>query len=247
MIGKTRLSAADVRARLAFDVERLRAAAMRLDKVDAQLSDLKAQLVARARVLAREASGLGPVFGGDGSAQIRTAQAQATAHLARRAALGDVLRSSSPLSLIVSMATSRWVGALRTLHAAAMDETALRSHVDAGRVAHRLLSILRPKDELRSGTGQLVSAVVIAEFAHPANEDDVCNQIEEGLDRARSARGIRSDEDAINAASRALRAAAELLETMADRAEPDAKRLATEADTVEAGVESDLRGSTANR
>lgn len=235
------LRAHEVRERLAFDVERLRVAAVRLERVDAALMELRQRLESRAMALAGEAMHQAPpLLGGDGRAQIRTAQALATAHLARRVALGEVLRSSSRLSLIVAMAVNRWVSALRSISERETSERILRAHIEAGRVAHRLLKILRPKDELRSGVGQLTSAVVVAEFAHPANADDVADKIEEGLYRARAARGVRSDDDAVAAASRALRAAAQLVATMADSAEPAVHALLVEADGVEEGIASRL-------
>lgn len=235
------LDAMEIRKRLGFDVDRLRVAAVRLEQVDELLGTLRWRLEARARNLATEAmAGATPIFEGDGRVQIWSAQAQAIAHLAARAALGEVLRSSSRLALIAAMAVSRWVAALKLLSREETSEAAIRAHIEAGRVAHRLLSMLRPHDHLRSGTGQLTSAVVVAEFAHAANHDDVAEQIEEGLFRARAARGVRSEEEAVSAASRALRAGAELLESMADRAEPGARALLAEAENVEALVASRL-------
>lgn len=236
-----------VRARLAFDVERLRASALRLEAVDEQLSGLKARLEARASALASEARGAGPLLGGDGRAQIRSAQAHATALLALRAALGEVLRSPSPLALIVAMAVGRWVGALKELRLAPVSETTIRAHIEAGRIAHRLLVTLRPRDELRSGLGQLTSAVVVAEFVHEANLDDVDEQIDEGLHRAQTARGVRSPEDAVEIASRGLRAAARLLESMAERGEPAVFALLQEADVVEADVALRLSAASEQR
>jgi hypothetical protein len=51
---------------------------------------------------------------------------------------------------------------------------------------------------------------------------------------------MRTDQDALDAASRSLRAAAELLESMADRGEPAVRALLDEADAVEAHVEASL-------
>src|SRR5688572_3327874 len=181
-----RMTAFDVRERLSFDVERLRAAAHRLEGVDARLRDLRKRLEARAAHLAEQAKD--GVVDDEGGVQIRRSQAHATAHLAKRAALGEVLRSSSPVSLIAAMAASRWVGALKNLASEKTGETTIKAHIEAGRVAHRLLGILKPKGGIRSGTGQLTSAVVVAELAHPANLVFVEEQIEEGLYRARSAR-----------------------------------------------------------
>jgi hypothetical protein len=232
------LSAALVRKKLSFDVERLRAAALRLEGVDARLSELRSQLEARARHLSQEAREQGPEDG----VHIRRSQAHATAHLAKRAQLGEVLCSSSPLSLIAAMAASRWVGALKQLSEKKTSESTVRAHIEAGRIAHRLLGVLKPRAGIRSGVGQLVSSVVVAELAHAENAIFVSEQIEEGLDRARAARGVSSIDDAIEAASRALRVGAELLESMADRAEPASRLLINEADHVEEKIAADLIG-----
>jgi hypothetical protein len=231
-----KIHAREIRARLAFDVERLRAGVARLEGVNRALIELKARLEHRAAALAGEANGAGPMIGGDGRAQIVSAQAHATASLAQQAALGEVLRSSSRLALIAAMAASRWVSALASLSKTETSQAVLKSHIDAGRIVHQMLVMLRPKYELRSGLGQLVSAVVVAELAHPSNQDDLAEQIEEGLYRARTARGITSDEDATSAVSRALRVGADLLESMADRAEPASRALLVEAEGVEARV-----------
>jgi hypothetical protein len=243
MIEKTGLTAAAIRDRLSFDVERLRGAVTRLEAVDRALVELKARLEQRATRLADDAHGAGPLIGGDGRAPIAIAQAQATANLARRAALGEVLASSSPLALIAAMAARRWVSALQSLSKTESSQAVLKSHVDAGRIAHRMLVMLRPRYALRSGVGQLVSAVVVAEFLHPSNREDIEEQIEEGLHRARFARGVRSEEDAIAAASRALRAFADLVESKADRAEPAARRLLDEAEVVEERIAEGLLGA----
>lgn len=238
-----RLSASEVRAKLSFDVERLRSAAQRLEGVDANLSDLRSRLEARAAHLAHEAK----EQSSDDGVHIRRSQAHATAHLAKRAQLGEVLRSSSPLSLIAAMAASRWVGALKQLSRAKTSETTIRAHIEAGRVAHRLLGVLKPRGGLRSGLGQLTSAVVVAELAHPENAVFVAEQIEEGLDRARAARGVSNELEAIAGASRALRVAAELLESMADRSEPAASALISEADQVEEKIRADLARASGER
>jgi hypothetical protein len=238
-----RLPAREVRARLQFDVERLRAAAHRLEDVDVALRELRARLEARAAHLADDAKANAI----DDGVHIRRSQAHATAHLAKRAALGEVLRSSSPVALIAAMAASRWVGALKQLSNEKKSETTIKAHIEAGRVAHRLLGVMRPKGGIRSGAGQLTSAVVVAELAHPQNLVFVEEQIEEGLDRARSARGVWNVEDAIEAASRALRTAAELLESMADRAEPAACALVQEANAVEEKIASNLAAASSDR
>lgn len=233
-----RYTASRVRERLSFDVERLKNAAHRLESIDARLRELRQRLESRATDLAQNAKAQALA---DNAVQIQRSQAHATAHLAKRAALGEVLCSSSPLSLIAAMAASRWVGALKQLSAAKTSEATIRAHIEAGRIAHRLLGVLKRKGGIRSGVGQLTAAVVVAELAHPSNSTFIEEQIEEGLDRARSARGVWNNEDAVEASSRALRAAAELLESMADRAEPAACALVQEADGVEEKIAADLR------
>lgn len=230
-------SAADIRAALAFDTQRLRSAAVRLSAADHALTQLERKLEARAVTLSGEARATAePELGGDGTVQLRYAQAQATAHLARRAKLGEVLGRVGQLSLIASMAVNRWVGALERAHRGVQPEYVLKGHIDAGRVAHRMLVTLRRKDRLKSGCGQLASAVLVADLVHPDNLAFIEEQILEGLHRGRNARGVRSDADVIAAASRALRAAAELLESMAAKAEPAVEALRAEAEAVEAAV-----------
>lgn len=239
-------TAADVRRALAFDVQRLRAAAGRLQAVDDALVELKRRLEDRAVALSGAATCRSqPEIGGDGTVPLRYAQAQATAQLARRSKLGEVLARSAPLSLIASMAVSRWIQALVRAEARPQPDYLLKGHIDAGRVAHRMLVSLRRKDRLKSGCGQLTSAVLVADLVHPDNLAFVEEQILEGLYRGRSARGVRGDEDVLGAASRALRAAATLLESMAVRAEPAAEALRAEADGVEAKVEKSLSGAGA--
>lgn len=234
--------ARDIRRRLSFDVERLRVAALRLDQVEQGLTRLRKQLEARASSLGSEATKNGLVH-------IRFAQAQATANLARRATLSEVLRHSGRLALIASMAVNRWVWALNGLAERGASNAVVKGHIDAGRVAHRLLSTLRPKEKLRSGCGQLTSAVVVAEFVHDEHEVFVAEQIEEGLFRGRAAPGLKSDGDVMDAASRAIRAGASLLESMADRAEPAVQELVDAANDLEADVERKLTafGTSARR
>lgn len=230
-------SASTIRATLAFDVQRLRTAARRLDAVDSGLMALKRRLEARATNLTDEArQHVEPEMGGEGAVPLRYAQAQATAELARRAKLGEVLTQVGRLSLIASMAVNRWVSALNKADAKVLPEFVLKGHIDAGRVAHRMLVTLRPRDKLRSGCGQLASSVLVAELVHPDNLAFVEEQIVEGLFRGRNARGLRSDEDVLSAVSRALRAGAKLLERMADKAEPAAQTLAQQAEAVESEV-----------
>ena len=242
-------TAAEIRAALAFDVQRLRGAVLRLEEVDAALLRLRRDLEDRAYVLTGEATHqLQPEIDGDGTVAVRYAQAQATAQLAQRAKLGEILGRVGQLSLIASMAVSRWVGALHRAAHQAHPDFVLKGHIDAGRVVHRMLATLRPQEQLKSGCGQLASAVVAAELVHPHNLAFVHEQIVEGLLRGRNARGIKTDADVIAAVSRALRAAATLLESMADTADPVVRALHAEAERVEEAVAEALdrgaRGAT---
>jgi hypothetical protein len=239
-----------LRHHLRFDVARLRAAAIELQAVDDALSGLKRQLEARARELAAEAlaepAPQGQEAGDAVPRPLRTAQAQATAELARRAALGEILRSAGSLPLIATMAVSRWVRSmLDTLpggEGGRLERRAalVKGHIDAGRIAHRMLASLRSRAGLRSGCGQLVCAVVVAELAPNDLRAVLDEQIEEGWVRARSARGVRGEADALAAASAGIREAARLLEAMARRARPAAENLVAQAEDVEARVERDL-------
>ncbi len=235
------MSTLDVRQRLAFDIERLAQAAHRMERVDAMLSDLKRRLEARASKLANEATDTeSPELAGDGLIHIRYAQVHATAELARRATLGDVLRHSSRISLIASMAVTRWVNALRELSQAPAHERAIKGHIDAGRLAYRTLKVLRPKEGLKAGCGHLTAAVVVAEFVHADNQPFLEDELEVALDRARVARGVDDDDDAVQVGSRAIRAGAELLEQMAATAEPAAEELLHRAEDVEQEVQRTL-------
>ncbi len=237
------LSASDIRSVLAFDVQRLRTAAHRLDAVEGGLMALKRRLEVRATHLSDEARlHVEPEMGGEGAVPLRYAQAQATAELARKAKLGEVLTQVGRLSLIASMAVNRWVSALNRADTTVLPEFVLKGHIDAGRVAHRMLVTLRPRDKLRSGCGQLASSVLVAELVHADNLAFVEEQIVEGLFRGRNARGLRNDDDVLAAASRALRAGAKLLERMADKAEPAAEALAEEAEAIETQVAERLTG-----
>ena len=231
------ISIQEVRQRLAFDIERLALAAHRMERVDGMLSDLKRRLEARASKLSDQATANEhPEIGGDGLIHIRYAQVHATAELARRATLGDVLRHSGRLSLIASMAVTRWVNALRELAAAPANELVIKGHIDAGRLAYRTLMVLRPKDGLKAGCGHLTAAVVVAEFVHAENGPFIEDELEVALDRALVARGIQEADEAVQVASRAIRAGAELLESMAAKAEPAAAELLAHAEGVEQEV-----------
>jgi len=236
------LTADQIRARLAFDVERLRTAAFQLERIDDALRTLKRGLERRVEALTGEATCEHDAeIHGSGAVFIRYAQAQATAQLARRAALGEVLQHAGRLSLIASMAVSRWLAALVELGRDRSSAAIIKGHVDAGRIAHRTLATLKPQADLRSGCGQITSAAMVADFVHPDDLPLIHEQLEEGLFRFRRARGIASDDDVIAAASRALRAGADLLERMVRKAEPAAADLLAQADVVESKVEADLR------
>ncbi len=234
--------AEQIRDHLRFDVARLARAAERLKTVDAQLRRLRGKLEQRAFTLAED--GVNPRgSAGLDAAPIRSAQAQATADLARRAALGDVLRHSGALPLVASMAVSRWVDAIRVLPGEGSRNrriAAAKGHIDAGRIAHRMLATLRSRSGVRSGCGQLVCAVVVAELSPP----DLCSfcseQVEEGWERALAARDIHDEDSALGAASAALREGARLLESMARRAELAVGSLLEQAEAVEARVARDL-------
>ena len=230
-------SPSSIRAALAFDVQRLRRAADRVGAVERALRRLERDLALRATTLTGAATCQTAVeMDAAGQVHLRYAQAQATAQLARRAKLGELVGQVGRLTMIASMAVNRWVSALDELAAGPAPEFVLKGHIDAGRLAHRMLCTLKRRDKLRSGCGQLASAVMVADLVHPDNLAFVEEQIAEGLFRSRNGRGVKNAEEAIGAASRALRAAAGLLESIADRAEPAARALEAEAERVEATV-----------
>jgi hypothetical protein len=151
-----------------------------------------------------------------------------------------VLDPGSALSLIAAMATSRWVGAMRDAAQAPRGDAALKAHVEAGRVAYRVLASLRRNKGLAAGVGHLVSAVVVAEFTHGNDRPFIVEQIEEGLDRALTQTSLKTEDRVMEAASRALREGALLLERLAAEAEPATQRLLEEADGLEQKVEREL-------
>lgn len=237
-----RHDAESIRTHLQFDVTRLAEAARRLQSVDERLVGLKARLEMRAMQLGRQ--GREPAQDEqDEVPSLRTAQAHAIAHLARRAVLTDVLNSQAALPMIASMAVGRWVAALRKIAGeTSRGERTVKFHVEAGRVACRILRTMRRRAALKSGVSRLVSAVVVAEFVHPDDAEWVDIEIEHGLFQARFARSISSAEQALAAASAILREAAELLERMATLGEPAVDALIDEAHDVERDVEARLCG-----
>lgn len=246
-------SAETLRHHLRFDVRRLQSAALRLQSVDATLRSLKDRLQERAVRLTAEAGGEPCAPAGDEEdwehpVALRTAQAQAMADLARRATLREVLRQAGALSLVATMAVARWIEALvlSTEEGAEGDlarrQAQAKGHIDAGRIAHRMLATLRSRAGLRSGCGQLVCAVVVAEMTPPDLAEFLNEEIEEGYTRALNARGVDDEAGVLTAASAALREGARLLERMAARAEPAAQVLLDKAQTLESDVARSIRG-----
>lgn len=227
-----------IRARLAFDIERLRSSARRIEIVDAALVGLKMRLESRALTISEAAHN--PVVADRVVPRVRYAQAHAVAQLARRAALAEILQSSSALPLVASMAVARWVMALATLAPAPRGEGAVKLHVEAGRVACRVFKTLRRGRGLRSGVGRLTSAVVVAEFLHPDDVPWAEIEIDHGLHSARFSRSIHSSEEALAAASAFLREAASILERVAERAEPAVDALLARAEVIEDEVAAGL-------
>lgn len=233
------MTPADLRAGLALELRRLRAASARLEAVDDQLSQLRAELQPRIRRLRAEA--VQPRAAA--VVQLRSAQAQAAAELARQAALGEVLAHSGRLSLISAMAVRRWLTALTQLSAPGAPEASIRAHIEAGRIAHRCLVSLRPRAQLRSGLGLLTAAVVVSSFVHEDRRAYLDAELRRGLDRATRVGGC---EDAVEAAAgvrRALQAGTELMNRLADRAAPAAQALVARAEGLEERVERDLRAA----
>jgi hypothetical protein len=225
-----RLSSSEVRTRLRFDVERLRAGSGRLVEVETRLWVIRDRLEERAEELSRRAmaSSLPEI-------RLWFAQAQAAAELARTATLHSILRPTGRFALVTAMAVNRWVHALQSLSESPVNEATIHRHVQAGRLAHRTLRTVRPRSGMRKYCGVLTSAVVVAEFVHPDNTDLVEARIEAGLQRARLD-PRRSDEAILDAVSAALRTGARVAEMVADRAEPRTQALAERAESVESEV-----------
>lgn len=235
---------AALRARFRFDVARLRAAAVRVDEVDRQLKQAREGLRSRSGRLAKLALDLRyPELEGSERVQVLYAKAQAASVLARRAGLRDVLSTAvDGLALVSSMATSRWVASLQGLSRHPHGETLVRPHIEAGRVAYRVLRSVRRSLEHVEGLGQLTSTLVVAEFVHLKDDDYVAIHLLDGLKRARkNAQSHQSDEVLFGYVSEALREATNLLEAVADRSEPLTRVLVGEADELEAHVEARLR------
>ena len=231
--------AREVRTRLRFDVDRLRDAAWRLERVDSSLSQLRRHLEARARHLSRDATDENkPELEGRGGVHLLYAQASATAQLARKASLGEILSTTS-LSLIASMAVSRWLWALRAAGHEPRGPKVVKAQIEGGRIAYRTLAALRGKKGLVAGMGQLAASVIVAELVHADDRRHVEVELVAALARADRA-ADELGEDVMAAASLAIREAAELLEKMAAKAEPAIQRLLEEADQVESRVASQL-------
>ena len=233
-----------LRTRFRFDVARLRAAAVRVDEVDRQLKLAREGLSLRSGHWAKLALDLRlPESEGPEPVQVLYAKAQAASLLARRAGLRDLLATAvDGLAVVSSMATSRWVSSLQGLGRYPHGEALVRPHIEAGRVAYRVLRSVRRVLEHVEGLGQFTSALVVAEFVHPRDADYVAGHLREGLRRARAhAAPNQSDEVLFGYCSDALREATFLLESVADRSEPLARALVGEADGLEAHVEAELR------
>lgn len=224
-------ASASIRAQLKFDVERLRDAAWRLERVDDALGALRRHLEVRAERLARE-PGVGlkePPPPSEGSR--RYAQAVAVGALARRATIREVFSKDS-VSLVAAMAAGRWLSTMRSLGLAPRGTRLVEAQVEAGRVAYRMLAALRRREGVVAGLGQLVAAVVVAELVHDTDRAVIAREIDEGLARGHRVTGL-DDVELVRACSRALREAASLLERLARRAEPSVRRLLEEADGIE--------------
>lgn len=230
-----------LRARFRFDIARLRGASARVHAVDGQLRRARESLRTKSGGWTKLAVDLRhPELGGSPGVQLLYAKAHAAAALSRRAGLRELLATAADgLALVSSMATSAWVASLQGLRAHAHGETLLRSHVEAGRMAYRILRSVRRQLDHVEGIGQLTSALVVFEFVHPLDERFVAAQLCEGLARARANAGPgQTDEDLHARVSAALREATLVLEAVAERSEPLADGLAREADGLERRVES---------
>jgi hypothetical protein len=224
-------TSASIRAQLKFDVERLRDAAWRLERVDDALSALRRHLEVRAERLAREpGSPLADPVPASGGGH-RYAQALAIGALARRATIREIFSKDS-VSLVAAMAAGRWLSTLRALGLAPRGTRLVEAQVEAGRVAYRMLAALRRREGVVPGLGQLVSAVVVAELVHDTDREVITRELEEGVARGRRVTGL-DDAKLVRACSRALREGAALLERLARRAEPSVRRLLEEADGIE--------------
>lgn len=232
-----------LRARFRFDITRLRSAAVRVDEVDRRLRLARESLGIRSRAFAKLGLDLErPELGGTERVQLLYAKAHAAALLARRAGLRDLLSSAADgLALVSSMATSRWVASLHGLRRYPHGDALVRPHIEAGRVAYRVLRSVRRSLTHVEGLGQLTSALVVLEFVHPKDEAYVAAHVLEGLSRARSNRAPgQTDEMLFGYCSAALREATLILEAVADRSEPLVAGLVGEADQLEADIEARL-------
>lgn len=239
-----------LRARFRFDVARLRSAAARVDEVDRQLRGARDSLRSKSGGWTKLAIDLRhPELGGSEGVQLLYAKAHAAAALSRRATLRELLSTAvDGLAIVSSMATSRWVASLQGLRDHPHGETLLRSHIEAGRMAYRVLRSVRRQLRHVEGLGQLTSAIVVLEFAHPTDQAYVAGHAFEGLARARSnAEETEGDEVLYGYASAALREATSVLESVAARSEPLATKLVGDADLLEARVEAGLEPSGTDR
>jgi hypothetical protein len=215
-----------------------------VDEVDRRLRLARESLRSNSRGWAKIGVDLKhPELGGTERVQLLYAKAHASALLARRAGLRELLSSAADgLALVSSMATSRWVASLQGLRRYPHGDALVRPHIEAGRVAYRVLRSVRRNLTHVAGLGQLTSSLVVLEFVHPKDADYVAAQLEEGLRRARHNRGSEeTDEDLFGYCSAALREATLILESVADRSEPLVVDLVGEADQLEAEIEARLQ------
>ncbi|MGF1509523.1 MAG: hypothetical protein ACFB9M_08480 [Myxococcota bacterium] len=240
----SRLTPAEVRLRLRFDIERLRTSSTRLVHVESRLWLIRDRLQSRARELTQQAMDSAFPTQRDEHPprrQLWVAQARAAAELAHSATLQSIVRPSGRFAFVTAMAVNRWVAALQGLSDNPVTEGVVERHVQAGRLAHRTLRTLRPRSGMRKYCGVLTSAVVVAEFVHPENREHVDAKIVAGLRRARLD-PKRSDEVILEAVSAALRMGARVAEVVADAAEPRTQELAARAESVEADVAAQFGG-----
>jgi hypothetical protein len=236
------MEVAEVRRRLSFGVSRLAEAAARLQDIDACLYELKIKLEQRALELADEGNAIDDDDTRSyGEKRVRLAQSQAVAQLARKAVLTEILRSrKKAISLMAAVAVSRWISSLRNIAPEPVGHTKVRLHIESGRVACRLLRLLRRGRGLKEGVSLLGSAIVVAEFVHPDDFETASIAIKEGLHRGLFSRSIHSRDQAIEACSVLLGEAAHVLEQIAARAEPAVDALLVRSTSLEQDVQTEL-------
>ena len=224
-----------LRQQVAFDIERLRAAAIQLESLDHGFQLLREKLESRAWFLSKAAR-LAQERSERQGMQLKFAKAQALAHLAAKAAIGEVLGRREPVAIVASMATLRWVSSLHQVSLRKVSELRLKGYFEAGRVAHKTVRTLRPGKGLRPGIGAIVSGLLVLEFACAENRSSAKRLVLEALRRCRR-KHLTGDTDMVRAVSQSLRVAADLLERMYKKAEPYRVELEQKAETLEDEVE----------